>query len=63
MSELNSVKHMNEQEKYDFLVETMGYSLAKRYTQAKIQHWECDRLKHARTETEIYWKNVLSYFR
>lgn len=53
---------MNEEEKYKHLTQLMGYSLAKRYVIAKLEHWKSDEFIAVRTETKEYWENVLSYF-
>jgi len=54
---------MNEEEKYNSLINRMGENLAKRYVLVKIAHWQGDEFVEVRTDTEQYWQNVLSYFK
>lgn len=52
---------MTPKEKCDYLIELMGYCLAKRYVEAKIVHWENDEFIIVRDETKEFWEEVLNW--
>jgi hypothetical protein len=51
---------MNEEIKAEYLVRLMGRSLAIRYVNAKISHFDSDEFISVRTETKEYWQFVES---